>query len=81
MHQEILSEDVEPALVNAGLPRVHAEAIGNRAEVEGSHVGLLSKWSAYQCATAYLTHGGVDVNPERGRMFERAAASALLQPA
>ena len=78
MHQEILAEDVEPALVAAGLPMVHAEAIGTRAEVESSHVGLLSKWSAYQCATAYLTHGEVDVNPERARMFERAAASALL---
>ena len=81
MHQEILAEDVEPALVAAGLPRIHASAIGTRAEVEATHVGLLSKWSAYQCATAYLTHGGVDVNPERARMFERAAASALLLPA
>ena len=78
MHQEILGEDVQPELVKAGLPMLHAEAIGTRAEVEASHVGLLSKWTAYQCATAYLTHGGVEVSPERGRMFERAAATALL---
>jgi hypothetical protein len=78
MHQEILSEDVEPALVSAGLPRIHASAIGTHAELEATHVGLLSRWAAYQCATAYLSHGPVDVNPERGRMFERAAASALL---
>ena len=79
MHQEILAEDVEPALVAVGLPRIHASAIGTRAEVEATHVGLLSKWSAYQCATSVLTHQ-VDVSPERSRMFERAAASALLLP-
>ncbi len=79
MHQEILAESVEPALVAAGLPRIHASAIGTRAEVEATHVGLLSKWSAYQCATAVLTHH-VDVSPERSRMFERAAAGALLFP-
>ena len=79
MHQEILAEKVEPALVAAGLPRIHASAIGTRAEVEATHVGLLSKWSAYQCATSVLTHQ-VDVSPERSRMFERAAASALLLP-
>ncbi len=79
MHQEVLAEDVEPDLVAAGLRRVHAGAIGTRAEVEASHVGLLSKWSAYQCATPYLTRE-VQVNPDRERFFERAVALALLAP-
>jgi hypothetical protein len=79
MGEEVLAEDVTPALVAAGLPRVHASAIGARAEVAASHNALLTRWAAYQVATAFLTHeAGPRVSPERSRGFERAAASALL---
>ena len=68
-----------PAFLAAGLPRVHASAIGARAEVETSHIAPLSRWTAYQIATAVLTHEvGPRVSPERSRAFERVAASALL---
>ncbi len=81
MGEEFLAEDVTPALVAAGLPRVHASAIGARAEAAASHNALLTRWSAYQVATAVLTHEvGPRVSPERARGFERAAASALLLP-
>ena len=53
--------------------------IGARAEREASHVGSLSRWSSYQVATSYLTRE-LDVNPDRERFLERAAASALLLP-
>jgi len=79
MREEVLAGEVERALVAQGLPQVHAGAIGARAEAEASHNGLMSRWSAYQVATAYLTRE-VEVNPDRERMFERAAASALLLP-
>ena len=79
MGEEILAEDVAPALLAAGLPRVHASAIGARAEVAASHNALLTKWSAYQAATEVLTHEVVPrVSPERSRGFERIAATALL---
>lgn len=77
MGEEIFAEGPTPALVAAGLPRVHASVIGARAERDASHNALLTKWSTYQVATAYLTRE-VLVNPERERFFERAAASALL---
>lgn len=77
MHRELLSEDVEPLLVREGLPPTHAEIIGARAEAEASHTGILSCWTAYQISTAYLTRE-VQVNPDRERQFERAAARALL---
>jgi Domain of unknown function (DUF932) len=81
MGEEILAEEVAPALLASGLPRVHARAIGARAEVEASHNALLTRWSAYQVATAVLTHEvGPRVSPERARGFERMAASALLLP-
>jgi hypothetical protein len=79
MGEEILATDVEPALLAQGIPRLHAEVIGARAEAEASHVALLSCWAAYQVATAYLTRE-VNVNPDRERFFERAAARALLLP-
>ena len=79
MGEEMLAEEVAPALLAAGLPRVHASAIGARAEVAGSHNALLTKWSAYQVATEVLTHEvGPRVSPERSRGFERMAAGALL---
>jgi hypothetical protein len=79
MREEILASEVEPALMAQGLPQVHAGTIGARAETEASHVSILSRWSAYQTATAYLTRE-VQVNPDRERQFERAAARALLLP-
>lgn len=62
-----------------GIPPLHAGMIGARAEREASHVGSLSRWSSYQVATSYLTRE-LDVNPDRERFLERAAASALLLP-
>lgn len=79
MREEVLADDVGPALVAQGLPQVHAGVIGARAEAEASHNATLSRWSAYQAATAYLTRD-VEVNTDRERMFERAAARALLLP-
>jgi len=80
MQEEILAADVEPALRAAGLPGGHAATIGARATAEASHVAILSRWAAYQTATAYLTRE-LRVNPDRERQFERAAARALLRPA
>ena len=81
MGEEMLAEGVGPALITAGLPRVHASVIGSRAEVEASHNALLTRWTAYQVATEVLTHQvGPRVSPERARGFERMAASALLLP-
>ena len=77
----MLAAEVGPALLAAGLPRVHASAIGARAEAEASHNALVTRWAAYQVATAVLTHEvGPRVSPERARGFERVAASALLLP-
>ena len=81
MGEELLAEDVTPALVAAGLPRMHASVIGARAEAAVSHNALLTRWTAYQIATAVLTHEVAPrVSPERSRGFERIAASALLLP-
>lgn len=79
MTEEILAAEVGPALLAQGLPRKHAEAIGGKAEASASHNAFLSRWGAYQMATAHLTHE-VRVNPERERLFERVAAAALLLP-
>ena len=79
MHEEILASEVAPALRAQGIPWGHAGTIGARAEAEASHVAILSRWSAYQITTAYLTRE-VHVNPDRERQFERAAARALLLP-
>ena len=79
MGEEMLAEDVGPALLAAGLPRVHASVIGARAERDASHNALLTRWSAYQVATGVLTHEvGPRVSPEQAREFERIAAGALL---
>ena len=81
MAEEVLAEDVGPALLVAGFPRVHANAIGARAEILASHNALLTRWASYQVATEVLTHQvGPRVSPERSRGFERIAASALLLP-
>ncbi len=79
MGEEILAEEVAPALLAAGLPRVHASAIGARAEAIASHNALLTRWSAYNVSTEILSHEvGPRVSPERSRAFERIAAGALL---
>ena len=79
MGEEMLAADVGPALLAAGLPRAHASVIGARAESEASHNAILTRWSAYQVATAVLTHEvGTRVSPERARGFERMAAGGLL---
>ncbi len=81
MGEEVLSGDVEPALVAAGLPLCYASEIGARAEVAATHNSLLSRWSAYNLATSAITHEiAPRVSPARSREFERAAASALLVP-
>ncbi len=77
MHQEILADVAEPALLARGIPQLHAGNIGTRVEAQASHVGTLSRWSAYQVATSYLTRE-VSVSPDRERLFERAAAGAIL---
>ncbi|MDE1820855.1 MAG: DUF932 domain-containing protein [Euryarchaeota archaeon] len=82
MGEEVLSGDVEPALVAAGLPLCYASEIGARAEVAATHNSLLSRWFAYNLATSAITHEiAPRVSPSRSREFERAAASALLLPA
>ena len=79
--KEVRAEDVGPARLTAGLPRVHANAIGARAEALASHNSLLTRWASYRVATEVLTHEvGPRVSPERSRGFERMAASALLLP-
>ena len=81
MGEEMLAGDVVPALLAAGLPRVHASAIGVRAETLASHNAILTRWASYQVATEVLTHEvGPWISPERSRGFERIAASALLLP-
>ena len=79
MAEEVLAEDVAPALLAAGLPRVHASAIGARAETLAIRNALLTRWASCQVATEVLTHEvGQRVSPERSCSFERMAASALL---
>ena len=56
MGEEMLAADVGRVLLAASLPRVHANVIGARAEAEASHNALLTRWAAYQVATAVLTH-------------------------
>lgn len=79
MGEHVLASEIEPALRAQGVPPRHSRIIGARVEVEASHVAELSRWAAYQVATAYLTRE-VEVNPDRERFFERAAARAILLP-
>jgi hypothetical protein len=79
MGEEMLAENVGPALIASGLPRVYANTIGARAEVQASHNALLTRWTAYQVATAVLTHHiGFRVSPELSRAFERIGERATL---
>ena len=80
MGDEVLAEDVGPALLAAGLPRIHASVIGSRAEIEASHNALLTRWTAYQVATEVLTHQvGPRVSPERARGFGCAAEASTAK--
>ena len=63
-HLKTLAEEAGPAIVNAGPPMVHAEAIGTRAEVG------VSMWVSSRSDRPTRA---------RAREFERAAALALLQ--
>ena len=46
-----------------------------------SHNALLTRWVAYQVATAVLTHEvGLRVSPEQARGFERSAAGGCSSP-
>lgn len=75
----LLAAEVAPRLERHGMPARHAQIIGGRVEAEASHVAILSRWAAYQVASAYLTRE-VHVNPDRERRFERLAAQAILFP-
>ena len=68
-----------PALESAGMPHRHVMAMAeDLPEYFGSTLwGEAPKWDLYQVATSVLSHK-VNVNPERERMLERAAARALL---
>jgi hypothetical protein len=55
-HEEILASDVKPALIEQGLPRVHARVIGGRVEAGTSHNAIASRWAAYNVAAEHLTH-------------------------
>ena len=77
MGAEMFVEDAGPALLAAGLPRVHASAIGARAERDASHNALASRRASYQVATAVLKHEvGPWVSPERSRGWPRARSSS-----
>ena len=81
MGDEILAEEVAPALHAPGHPHDHATTNGAPAKKHTTHNALLTKWSAYNVATSVLTHDVASrVSPERSRGFERIAASALLLP-
>jgi hypothetical protein len=71
--------DFVPALEGAGVPHRHVMTMAEELPAYfGSTLwGTESKWDLYQAATSVLSHN-VNVNPERERMLERAAARALL---
>lgn len=71
--------DFVPSLEGAGIPHRHVMTMAEELpEYFGSTLwGTASKWDLYQAATSVLSHK-VNVNPERERMLERAAARALL---
>ena len=76
--EEMLAEDVGPAHLAAGLPRVRARVIGARADRAASPTALLTRWAPYQIATEVLTHhAGPRVGPERAWGFGRVPAVAL----
>ena len=78
--EEMLAEDVGPAPLAAGLPRVHASAIGARAERYARHNALLTRSTVYhQVTTRVLRHGGAPRGRAAwARAFGRVVAGALL---
>jgi hypothetical protein len=81
MDRSVRVVDVGPALVEAGLPARHADAIQAELPALGGTPlwTEISKWEAYNAATGHLRD--IQVSPERERFLERAAARALLLPA
>lgn len=81
MNEGIRVVDVGPALVARGLPARHADAVQDRLPklFDTPLWSEIPRWDAYQATTDYLSHE-VTVSPDRERMFERAAAGALLAP-
>jgi hypothetical protein len=79
MHETMPLSDFVPALSAAGIPERHVDRMAQQLpEYFGSTLwGEAPKWDLYQIASSYLTRE-VDVNPQRERQFERAAARALL---
>ena len=79
MHETMPLVDFVPALSAAGLPARHVDRMAQQLpEYFGSTLwGEASRWDLYQIVTSDLTRN-VDVNPQRERQFERAAARALL---
>ena len=81
MHETMPLSDFVPALSAAGIPARHVDRMALQLpEYFGSTLwGEAPKWDLYQVATSYLTRE-INVNPQRERQFERAAARALLVP-
>ncbi len=79
MHETLPLGDFVPTLSAAGIPARHVDRMAQQLpEYFGSTLwGVAPKWDLYQIATSYLTKE-VNVNPQRERQFERAAARALL---
>ena len=79
MHETMPLTDFVPALSAAGIPARHVDRMAQQLpEYFGSTLwGEAPRWDLYQIATSDLTRN-VDVNPQRERQFERAAARALL---
>lgn len=76
MNQWIPLASVQPRLVKVDFPEKHAKAI---AALAGAGPDV-TRWSAYQAATDYLTHQIGAIAPPRERFLERRAARALLLP-
>ena len=79
MHETMPLADFVPALSAAGIPARHVDRMAQQLpEYFGSTLwGEAPRWDLYQIVTSDLTRN-VDVNPQRERQFERAAARALL---
>ena len=79
MHETMPLVEFVPSLSAAGLPARHVERMAQQLpEYFGSTLwGEAPRWDLYQIVTSDLTRN-VDVNPQRERQFERAAARALL---
>ena len=79
MHETMPLVEFVPSLSAAGIPARHVDRMAEQLpDYFGSTLwGEAPRWDLYQIATSDLTRN-VDVNPQRERQFERAAARALL---